>query len=110
MRTSRPSPSFIIQLMAALAATALRAPTPTAVSSDWVAKLCIAELKKRCAGGGGRGGALWVECVVWGGREGGNRLRPAGPSCRRRCVGAVHARPGPGEVLRAKATGLGRSS
>jgi hypothetical protein len=40
-------PSFSIQLMAALAASAFCAPTPTAVSSDCVAKLRMTALQKR---------------------------------------------------------------
>lgn len=41
-------PSLSIQLMAAEAASALRAPTPRAISRDWVAKFCSVALKKRC--------------------------------------------------------------
>jgi len=43
------------QLMAADAAMVFFAPMPSASSSDWVARFCIVELKKRCARG--RGGA-----------------------------------------------------
>lgn len=49
MRTSLLVPSLSIQLMAALAAKALRAPTPTAISRDCVAKFCTTALKKRCS-------------------------------------------------------------
>jgi hypothetical protein len=48
MRTILFMPSLSIQLIAALAASALRAPTPTAISRDCVAKFCRVALKKRC--------------------------------------------------------------
>lgn len=53
--TTREMPSLSIQLMAALAASARCAPTPTAVSSDWVAKFRTTALQKRWRGGKGAG-------------------------------------------------------
>ncbi len=48
MRAMRPTPSLSSQLMAAEAAMVFLAPRPSAISMDWVERLIMVELQKRC--------------------------------------------------------------